>query len=107
MQDFKKLLDAECGYRMKPETMERFTGLMTEFELKRGKAVIPYGESDNNVYVVREGIVRIAYFNGFKEKTFGQPKRQACQTAKPALRAELRGFDEQKVTIHSLKFSAY
>ena len=71
MDTLRKQLDAECGYRMKDETMDRLLGLMTEFELKRNKALIPYGECDNNIYVVREGIVRIAYFDGFKEKTFG------------------------------------
>jgi CRP-like cAMP-binding protein len=33
--------------------------------------VIDYGELGNNLYVVKEGIVRIAWFDGFKEKTFG------------------------------------
>jgi CRP-like cAMP-binding protein len=71
MDTLRKLLDAECGYRMKAETMERFLGLMTEMHFKRGKPIIPYGAFDNNVYVVREGIVRVVYFDGFKEVTFG------------------------------------
>lgn len=65
-----KLLDAECDYRMKDETMEKFLALMTEKELKRGEVLIPYGGFDNHVYVVREGIIRAAYFDGFKEITF-------------------------------------
>lgn len=71
MEALRKLLDAECGYRMKDETMDRFLGSMTEFNLKRNKVLIPYNECDSNVYVVKEGIVRVAYFDGFKEKTFG------------------------------------
>lgn len=71
MEKLREQLNAECGYRMRKETMDMFLGLMTEVELKRNKALIPYGECDNNVYVVKEGIVRFAYFDGFKEMTFG------------------------------------
>ncbi len=75
METLKKLLDAECSYRMKDETMDRFLGSMTELNFKRNEPVIPYGECDNNIYVIKKGIVRIAYFDGFKEMTlaFGQP----------------------------------
>jgi CRP-like cAMP-binding protein len=71
METLRQQLHAECGYRMKEETMDRFLGLMTEMTLKRNEAVIPYGVCDTNVYVVKKGIVRIAYFDGFKETTFG------------------------------------
>ncbi len=70
METLRKLLDVECGYRMKDETMDEFLALMTEVKIKRGKPLIPYGECDNNIYVVREGILRVAYFDGFKEVTF-------------------------------------
>ncbi len=70
MEALRKLLDAECDYRMKDETMDRFLGLMTELELKRNEPLIPYGSFDTNVYVVRKGIVRVAYFDGFQERTF-------------------------------------
>jgi CRP-like cAMP-binding protein len=70
MDELKKLLDAECDYRMKEETMESFTALMTEFDLKRNEAMIPYGVADNNIYIVKRGIIRVAYFNGFKEMTY-------------------------------------
>jgi CRP-like cAMP-binding protein len=71
METLRKLLDAECNYRMKEETMDHFLGMMTEKEYKRGESVINYGELDTNIYVVKEGIMRVAYFDGFKEKTFG------------------------------------
>jgi CRP-like cAMP-binding protein len=69
MENLKKLLNIECSYRLKDETMESFMSLMTEFELERNKPLIPYGEIDNNIYIVKEGIIRLAYFDGFKEKT--------------------------------------
>ena len=71
METLKKLLDAECGYRMKGETMDRFVGLMSERKVKRNKTLIPYGAVDDNIYIVKTGLVRIAYFDGFKEVTFG------------------------------------
>ena len=70
MDKLRKLLDAECDYVMKDETMDRFIGLMTEMPLKRGQPLIDYGAFDNNVYVVNRGIIRAAYYDGFKEITF-------------------------------------
>jgi CRP-like cAMP-binding protein len=55
---------------MKDETMDRFLALMTRMELKRGEPLIHYGKFNDNVYIVREGIVRITWFDGFKEATF-------------------------------------
>jgi CRP-like cAMP-binding protein len=72
METLKKQLNDECSYRMKDETMERFLGLMTERqELKGGETLIPYGKFDDNVYVLKSGIVRFVYFDGAKETTFG------------------------------------
>ncbi len=74
MDTLRKLLDAECSYRMKDETMDMFLGSMTEMKLKRSEPLIPYGKTDNNIYIIKEGILRVVYFDGFKEKTlaFGQ-----------------------------------
>jgi CRP-like cAMP-binding protein len=71
MDTLKTLLNAECSYRMKDETMDEFIGLMVEMKLRRNQALIDYGECDNNIYVVKEGILRVAYFDGFNEITWG------------------------------------
>jgi CRP-like cAMP-binding protein len=72
METLRKLLDAECSYRMKDETMDEFLGLMTEqIELKESEPLIPYGKFDNSVYIVRSGIIRCVYFDGLKEVTYG------------------------------------
>lgn len=72
MTTLRQLLDAECSYRMKDETMDRFIELMTErIELKENEALIPYGKLDDNVYVIISGIVRYIYFDGSKEVTYG------------------------------------
>jgi CRP-like cAMP-binding protein len=71
MDTLRDLLNAECDYRMKDETMDLFLGLMTEMRLKNREAVIPYGKVDDNIYVLRDGIIRCAYFDGQTEKTKG------------------------------------
>ena len=70
MEELKKQLNAECSYKMKDETMDMFLGSMTEFELKANEILVPYGGFDSNVYILKSGIIRGAYFNGFKEMTF-------------------------------------
>ncbi len=67
----KELLNAECTYRMKDETMDMFLGLMTEVKLKKNEPLIPYGKFDNNVYIVKSGIFMCSYFDGMQEETFG------------------------------------
>ena len=69
MDTLRKLLDVECCYRMKGETMDRFLELMTEEHYKRNQPIIDYNELDDSIYVVKDGIVGIAYWDGFREKT--------------------------------------
>jgi CRP-like cAMP-binding protein len=69
MEILREQLNAECSYRMRPETMDLFLGLMSEMTLKQYETLIDYGSMDSNIYVVRSGIIRSAYFNGFKEMT--------------------------------------
>ncbi len=70
MDTLKDLLNDECRYRMREETMDMFLGEMSEVRLKTYDTLTPYGASDTNIYVVRSGIIRVAYFNGFKEMTY-------------------------------------
>ncbi|MDR2890444.1 MAG: cyclic nucleotide-binding domain-containing protein [Alistipes sp.] len=71
METLRGQLNAECSHKMREETMDRFLGLMTPVEFKRNKEIIAYGGLDGNIYVVKSGIARVAYFDGFKEMTFG------------------------------------
>lgn len=75
METLRELLHGECSYRMQEETMDRFLSLMSEFKLRKNEVLIPYGSRDSNVYVLRSGITRMAYFNGEQERTnaFGMP----------------------------------
>lgn len=71
METLRKLINTECNYRMADQTLDRFLSLMTEIRLKNKEPLIPYGKFDNNIYIVKEGVIRLAYFNGTKEMTFG------------------------------------
>jgi CRP-like cAMP-binding protein len=54
---------------MKDETMDMFLGAMSEVRLKAFEPLIDYGALDGNVYILKSGIIRYAYWNGFKEMT--------------------------------------
>ncbi len=75
METLRKLLYAENDYRMKDETMDMFLGAMSEIRLRAYETLVDYGALDNNIYVIKSGIIRHAYFNGFREMTyaFGTP----------------------------------
>jgi CRP-like cAMP-binding protein len=70
MEELKKLISAECDYIMSDETMDGFLGLMTPLQLKDKEPLIEYGKLDGNIYVVRSGIIRFAYFAESREQTF-------------------------------------
>jgi CRP-like cAMP-binding protein len=70
METLKKLLSDECDYTMPDQTMDSFMGLMTELHLKDKEPLIEYGTFDGNIYVVKSGIIRFAYFAESRENTF-------------------------------------
>lgn len=70
METLRKLLDAECSYKMQDQTMDMFLGLMTEMGLKRSQPLIDYNKRDDNIYVIKQGIIRTAYWDGLYERTF-------------------------------------
>lgn len=71
MDALKHLLDDECRYKMPDDLMDRFLATATEVRLKNREALIAYGKLDTNLYVQKSGAVRVCYFDGEKEKTFG------------------------------------
>lgn len=70
MDEIKELLANECNHRfsMDEPVMEKFIGLLTEIKLPRGGILTHYGQYDSNVYVIREGILKLSYLEGDKEK---------------------------------------
>jgi CRP-like cAMP-binding protein len=71
METLRKLIDAEIEDRMQSETMDLFLEAMSEVRLKNKELLIAYGSMDTNLYVVKEGVIRFAYFDEeSKDKTF-------------------------------------
>lgn len=69
METLRKQLNEACDYIMSDETMERFLELTSEMRLKNKEPLIPYGKFDNNIYILKEGIIRFAYVDSLGEKT--------------------------------------
>jgi CRP-like cAMP-binding protein len=43
----------------------------TEVQVKPGHALIAYGRLDDNIYILKKGIVRYCWFDGSNERTYG------------------------------------
>lgn len=70
MEDLKKLLAKEAIYQLRGDVMDRFLGLMAEEHLKTGEPLISYGSLNTNVYIIKDGILRLIYFDGTNERTY-------------------------------------
>lgn len=51
--------------------MEELFRTKTEVRLKSKETLAAYGRFDDNVYVMKSGIIRYCYFDGIRERTFG------------------------------------
>ena len=69
MDEFKKLLSQEAPYKLSDEMMEVFCSSMEVMKLKRYDMLIKSGAVDDNVYVVKKGIIRRGYPVGDKTIT--------------------------------------
>ena len=58
MEDFKKALSEEAEFKMSSEVMDLFCSCMEEVHLKKYDYMIKSGDMDNNIYVVKDGIIR-------------------------------------------------
>jgi CRP-like cAMP-binding protein len=65
------LYEQTGGVAMSDELFERFVEPMTELRLRNKEVLIPYDKIDNNLYVLKEGIMRACYIDGGNEKTYG------------------------------------
>lgn len=66
MDEFKKKLSLEAPFKLSDEMMDVFCASMEEVKLKRYDLLIKRGDFDNNIYIVKEGIIRRAYEVGEK-----------------------------------------
>lgn len=66
MEEFKKVLAEEASFKLSDETMNRFCSLMEEVHLKRYDYMIKSGDMDDNIYIVKDGVVRRTHQDGEK-----------------------------------------
>lgn len=69
--ELKQLIYDECRYKMPDGLLDEFIGAMSEVRLKNREALIPYGRLDSNVYIHKSGILRVCWFDGENERTYG------------------------------------
>lgn len=70
MEALKKLLSQEARYQLRDEVMDRFLECMSEINLKNKEPLISYGALNSNVYILKEGILRLVYSDGGNERTY-------------------------------------
>jgi CRP-like cAMP-binding protein len=71
LDDFRRTLKAEGTFGPSDELLDRIIDMTEPVALKPGEVLIGYGQFDTNVYIVKEGILQLLYFDGEKEVTFG------------------------------------
>lgn len=71
LDDFRRTLKAEGTFGPSDELLDRIIDMAEPVALKPGEVLIGYGQFDTNVYIVKEGILQLLYFDGEKEVTFG------------------------------------
>lgn len=71
MDTLKKLINEECNYKLSDELLDRLLAPTTEVRIKPRRTLVGYGRLDDNVYFLKEGIVRFSWFDGVNERTFG------------------------------------
>lgn len=70
MEELISLLQRECDYSPDSKQLTLLLNSMDEVQFMRKEVVIAYGELNPDVYIVKAGICRLAYFDGDKEVTF-------------------------------------
>ena len=69
MEDFKKRLAEEAEFKLSEETMNLFCSCMEEVHIKKYDYMIKSGDIDNNIYIVKDGIIRRTHEVGDKIMT--------------------------------------
>lgn len=69
----RKILADECNHRFPMDTpvMNEFLNCLHPKHFKKKTVIIDYGQMDSNVYIVKNGITRLVYFDSVQERTFG------------------------------------
>lgn len=67
-ETLKAALKEESVFAASEELMDRFLDAMEEIRLQPKEILTPLGKMDDNVYVIKSGILSCAYFDGIKKK---------------------------------------
>ena len=67
----KKQINEQCLYKLPEPILDRLLGATTEVKIKPRQPLIRYGQLDDNIYILKEGIVRFSWFDGVHERTYG------------------------------------
>lgn len=71
MERLKELLAKECSYRLPDAVMDDFLSMGERLRLKAKDVIIRRGETNRDIYVLEEGILRNCYFDGGRDVTVG------------------------------------
>ncbi len=71
METLKQQMYGECLYKLPEEILDRLLASTTEVRIKPRHTLIGYGQLDENIYILKEGIVRYSWFDGINERTYG------------------------------------
>lgn len=71
MDILKKQINEECLYKLPEPLLDRLLASTTEVVVKPRHTLIRYGGFDDSVYILKEGIVRLSWFDGINERTYG------------------------------------
>lgn len=71
MEELIDVIMREGDFHPSEEVVRRLLSLGEEVSFAPKKAVIEYGRINHNVYIVKDGILRVVYFEKDKEETYG------------------------------------
>jgi CRP-like cAMP-binding protein len=64
-------MNSESLYKLPGPLLDTLLASSTEITVKPRHPLIDYGRMDDNVYILKEGIVRYSWFDGTNERTYG------------------------------------
>lgn len=71
LQYFKDRIRIESNFNLSEQALALLLEKATEITTKKGKAIVENGSRDSSLYIIKEGICRVAYVYEDKEVTFG------------------------------------
>jgi CRP-like cAMP-binding protein len=71
METLRKQINEECQYKLSEELLDRLLASAVEVRTRSRQPLIRYGQFDDNIYILKEGIVRFSWFDGANERVWG------------------------------------